>query len=362
MSVLSRKMFAKGDVANVGSRATVDIGPNMPTYTSGDVRRLIEFYVSQGLNSIDIQERISPLTGISMKDIEQLILESGGSINPSVNTPAVIDPDAVFVPEPQAETVVTPSGGLPTVQPTAPELPTIEDISQPAQINSAVAELQEVRTNLEKELAELIENNKPKKRLGITMTMDGEPIMANDEAIEQKRQSINQINQSIEYYKKNPPAPSTPDIPIEVETPTISEFLKDKVDTTVEEDKQKDDGLPDVGVSDLSGNQYKTSDGIIHNIDPAAFKELLSKESSRIIQGILLNPNVEYGQDLIDIIEAEALGRSSTLVDQEKIKVGGENVILNPESIGDETLKLIVDVGKEGVEGIYNTLRSFGRS
>ena len=362
MSVLSRKMFAKGDVANVGSRATVDIGPNMPTYTSGDVRRLIEFYVSQGLNSIDIQERISPLTGISMKDIEQLILESGGSINPSVNTPAVIDPNAVFVPEPQAETVVTPSGGLPTVQPTPPELPTIEDISQPAQINSAVAELQEERTNLEKELAELIENNKPKKRLGIPMTMDGEPIMVNDEAIEQKRKSINRINQSIEYYKKNPPAPSTPDIPIEMEPPTISEFLKDKVDTTVKETEQEDDGLPDVGVSDLSGNQYKTSDGIIHNIDPAAFKELLSKESSRIIQGILLNPNVEYGQDLIDIIEAEALGRSSTLVDQEKIKVGGENVILNPESIGDETLKFIVDVGKEGVEGIYNTLRSLGGS
>ena len=189
--------------------------------------------------------------------------------------------------------------------------------------------------------------------------MDGEPIMVNDEAIEQKRQSINQINQRIEYYKKNPP-PVTQEISIDVEVPSVEEFLKSQPEITVAEDAE--DELPDVGVSDLSVNQYKTSDGKIHNIDPAAFAEMLSKESSRIIQGILLNPNVEYGQNLIDIIEAEALGRSSTLVDPEKIKVGGENVILNPESLGDETLKFLVDVGKEGAEGLYNTLKSLGGS
>ena len=357
-------MFANGDVVNPGSRATVDIGPNMPTYTSGDVRRLIEFYVSQGLNSIDIQERIAPLTGLSMQDIERLVIESGGSINPSVNTPAVIDPDAVFVPEPQAETITTPSGTLPKVTPAGPDLPSIDEIkiqdtSTSGQINTAVAELQEQKLIAEQELAELIENNKPKKRLGIPVTMDGEPIMVNDDAIEQKRQSINQINQSIEYYKKNPP-PVTQEISIDVEVPSAEEFLKSQPEITVAEDAE--DELPDVGVSDLSVNQYKTSDGTIHNIDPAAFAEMLSKESSRIIQGILLNPNVEYGQNLIDIIEAEALGRSSTLVDPEKIKVGGENVILNPESLGDETLKFIVDAGKEGVEGLYNTLRKLGGS
>ena len=357
MSILNRRMFAIGS-EGTGQVDSASVQRIMPS--PDNIRRLVEFYVADGMNATDIQERLATINKVSipMATVEKLVIESGGSVNPSVNTNK-------FRLPPPPETVVTPEGGLPgIVQPAGPDLPSVDEIkiqdtSTSGQINTAVAELQEQKLIAEQELAELIENNKPKKRLGIPVTMDGEPIMVNDEAIEQKRQSINQINQSIEYYKKNPP-PVTQEISIDVEVPSVEEFLKSQPEITVAEDAE--DELPDVGVSDLSVNQYKTSDGKIHNIDPAAFAEMLSKESSRIIQGILLNPNVEYGQNLIDIIEAEALGRSSTLVDPEKIKVGGENVILNPESLGDETLKFLVDVGKEGAEGLYNTLKSLGGS
>ena len=359
-------MFANGDVVNPGSRATVDMGPNISSrakrsniYTSGDVRRLIEFYVSQGLNSIDIQERISPLTGLSMQDIERLVIESGGSINPSVNTPAVIDPDAVFVPEPQAETITTPSGTLPKVTPAGPDLPSIDEIkiqdtSTSGQINTAVAELQEQKLIAEQELAELIENNKPKKRLGIPVTMDGEPIMVNDDAIEQKRQSINQINQSIEYYKKNPP-PVTQEISIDVEVPSAEEFLKSQPEITVAEDAE--DELPDVGVSDLSVNQYKTSDGKVLNIDPEEFRKILMSENIFELQAMIQNPEVEYGENLQEIFRQVVAKRKAKLskVSPSTFKFGERlEAPLSGGSFVQEIASITSDFGKTIGEGLAN--------
>jgi len=122
-----------------------------------------------------------------------------------------------------------------------------------------------------------------------------------------------------------------------------------------------DDGLPEISnigtSSGLGANQYRTSDGIVHRIDPIKFKELLSGESDRIISGIIKNPNVEYGQGLADIIESEALGRSSTLADPESIKVGNKDVYISPDERGELMLKFGVDFAKEGTEGIFNTLR-----
>ena len=197
MSILNRRMFAKGSEVT-GQVDSASVQRIMPS--PDNIRRLVEFYVADVMNATDIQERLATINKVSipMATVEKLVIESGGSVNPSVNTNK-------FRLPPPPETVVTPEGGLPgIVQPAGPDLPSVDEIkiqdtSTSGQINTAVAELQEQKLIAEQELAELIENNKPKKRLGITMTMDGEPIMVNDEAIEQKRQSINQINQSIEY-------------------------------------------------------------------------------------------------------------------------------------------------------------------
>ena len=78
-----------------------------------------------------------------------------------------------------------------------------------------------------------------------------------------------------EYYKKNPP-PVTQEISIDVEVPSVEEFLKSQPEITVAEDAE--DELPDVGVSDLSVNQYKTSDGKVLNIDTEEFRKILMSE------------------------------------------------------------------------------------
>ena len=373
MSVLNRKMFANGSEVT-GQVDSASVQRIMPS--PDNIRRLIEFYVADGMNATDIQERLATINGVSipMATVEQLVIESGGSVNPSVNTNK-------FRLPPPPETVVTPEGGLPgIVQPAVPDLPTVSQIENqnitPITLRSGqdIQKLQQQISIMQSQLSELEKTNRPVTRFGIIpKTKDGKVIRVNDEQINTLKKNIEILTQSLNYLTQQ-----NLDV-LDAKKPDVGDFLSTKVDTTIAEDLEKvdekieidekppeetkpDEDLPEVAKPTIGAQQYKDSKGTIHNIDPAAFRELLSKESSRIIQGILLNPNVEYGQNLIDIIEAEALGRSSTLVDPEKIKVGGENIILNPEALADETLKFIVDIGKEGVEGLYNTLRSLGGS
>ena len=85
MSVLNRKMFAKGSEV-IGQVDSASVGRIMPS--PDNIRRLIEFYVADGRNAIEIQERLATRNGISipMATVEKLVIESGGSVNPSVNT------------------------------------------------------------------------------------------------------------------------------------------------------------------------------------------------------------------------------------------------------------------------------------
>ena len=113
-----------------------------------------------------------------------------------------------------------------------------------------------------------------------------------------------------------------------------------------------------VATSTLGPNQYRASNGKVYEIDPNKFLDQLNIEDSRIIGGLLMNPNVEYGSNLASIVEGAATRRSSTLVPEENIRVGQGIQGLNAAEILQSGAKLGVDTAKEGIESLYNIARA----
>ena len=115
-------MFAEGDVANAQPQ------PRM------DIPKLIEYYVSQGYNSVDIKEM---LPQVSFQEIESLVGALGGSLNPAIASPGAneftgdINP---FLQIPETATIAN-AEGMTTINPSfpvgaaSPELPSEDDIS-----------------------------------------------------------------------------------------------------------------------------------------------------------------------------------------------------------------------------------------
>jgi hypothetical protein len=114
----------------------------------------------------------------------------------------------------------------------------------------------------------------------------------------------------------------------------------------------------EIASSTLGPNQYRASDGKVYNIDPNKFSNQLEVEDSRIIGGLLMNPNVEYGSNLSSIVEETARKRSSTLVPEENIRVGQGIQGLNTADVLQSGAKAGVDVVKEGIESLYNIARA----
>ena len=122
MNILNRRMFAEGDVANAQPQ------PRM------DIPKLIEYYVSQGYNSVDIKEM---LPQVSFQEIESLVGALGGSLNPDIASPGAneftgdINP---FLQIPETATIAN-AEGMTTMNPSfpvgaaSPELPSEDDIS-----------------------------------------------------------------------------------------------------------------------------------------------------------------------------------------------------------------------------------------
>jgi len=74
MNILNRRMFANGDVANANQSPSKMI----------DIPNLINYYVSQGFNSVDIKEM---LPEVPMAVIESAVNALGGSVNPAIASP-----------------------------------------------------------------------------------------------------------------------------------------------------------------------------------------------------------------------------------------------------------------------------------
>ena len=124
MNTLNRRMFANGDVANAQQNPGQMI----------DIPNLINYYVSQGYNSVDIKEM---LPEVPMAVIESAVNSLGGSVNPAIASPGAneftgdINP---FVEMPETTTLANQQGDT-TINPSfpvgaeSPELPSEADIS-----------------------------------------------------------------------------------------------------------------------------------------------------------------------------------------------------------------------------------------
>jgi len=306
-------MFANGDVANANQAPSKMI--NVPN--------LINYYVSQGFNSVEIKEM---LPEVPMAVIESTVNSLGGSVNPAVASPGAdefsgnINP---FVEVPETRTLVNEQGDT-TINPSFPEPVTPPELPSEADI-SMIPE--DIRRYMEA-TAGLFDDN------GMVTA-----IMMNFDLSEEEARRI--VGMS--------PKPDTTITPID---PSM-----ERVSTTATEDD-----LPDVAsvgmTNNLQANQYRTSDGIVHEIDPVKFAEMLKTENDRIITGLLLNPNVEYGANLAAIVENVAKGRSTTLTPEENIRVGADpSTIVNPRAELDMAAKYGIDFAKEGIEGMYNLLK-----
>lgn len=124
MNILNRRMFAEGDVA------TTQPTPGQMI----DIPNLINYYVSQGYNSVDIKEM---LPEVPMAVIESAVNALSGSVNPAIASPGAdefagnINP---FVEIPETTTLANQQGDT-TINPSfpvgaaSPELPSEDDIS-----------------------------------------------------------------------------------------------------------------------------------------------------------------------------------------------------------------------------------------
>ena len=304
MNVLNRKMFANGGAAQAE--------PSIPD--------LIGYYVSQGYNALEIKEMLPDL---AMGDIEAVVSQLGGSINSAVASPGANEFEGNFNVFPQIpETTVTANkDGMTTMNPsfpegaTPPELPNLDDIS------IVPPELQEF-------LAATAQFGKDQQLIMLTS-----PNYSFNLSEEEARQILNMPSIDIDMIPPQMPS----DLPMVEEVGNIVGTVNK--------------------ASDLGPNQYRTSAGIVHTIDPTKFAEDLNQENDRILSGILSNPNAEYGSNLASIVESAALKRSSSLVPEEDIKVG-QNIMLNPSAEIQTAGKYAVDLFKDTGEGIANAFRS----
>jgi len=313
MNILNRRMFANGDVANANQSPSKMI----------DIPNLINYYVSQGFNSVDIKEM---LPEVPMAVIESAVNALGGSVNPAIASPGADEFAGNINPfvEMQETTTLANQQGDTTINPSfpvgaaSPELPSEADISMIPE---------DIRRYMEA-TAGLFDNE------GMVTA-----IMMNFDLSEEEARSI--VGMA--------PKPSTD---ISVIEPSL-----EKVSLAPQED-----GLPEIAEigadTGLGPNEYRTSDGIVHQIDPVKFAESLSSENDRIITGLLLNPNVDYGTNLATIVENIARGRSSTLTPEESIRVGADpSTIVSPGAELNMATKYGIDFAKEGIEGLYNLVK-----
>ena len=313
MNILNRRMFAEGDVATTQSTPGQMV----------DIPNLINYYVSQGYNSVDIKEM---LPEVPMAVIESAVNALGGSVNPAISSPGADEFSGNINPfvEMQETTTLANQQGDTTINPSFPEPATPPELPSEADI-SMIPE--DIRRYMDA-TAGLFDNE------GMVTA-----IMMNFDLSEEEARSI--VGMA--------PKPSTD---ISVIEPSL-----EKVSLTSQED-----GLPeiaDIGAdTGLGPNEYRTSDGIVHQIDPVKFAESLSSENDRIITGLLLNPNVDYGTNLATIVENIARGRSSTLTPEESIRVGADpSTIVSPGAELNMATKYGIDFAKEGIEGLYNLVK-----
>jgi hypothetical protein len=367
MNVLQRKMFAEGDVANTSVSEP-----------------LIRYYVSQGYNPAEIKAAY-PAAPYGL--IEQIAMEFGGVVNPGVqgrNSTGYTEdmPQAVTEGQfgsllnqvPMNETIVTgsPTGNLQPGQISPPSMPIQDDIQMSLgelndprfdaviQGNYMGIPTPEVAGNIDQNLSNDLLNQKIQNLITKRNSLIAELGFPSGEIPE-----LQMLDQEIASLRAQLPSNAT--------APSLDQQIADlssapAVNTTVDIET----GLPterEISVSSsgtLKPNQYRASNGNIYNIDPSTFAGRMRNENSRVLQGYIYNPYVEYGDNLKKIIEDEAYQRQSTIsgattsIDEARnespqaLNFGGafQSMFEGAKDIGLEGAEKIVDFGRAALPGL----------
>ena len=310
-------MFANGDVANANQSPSKMI----------DIPNLINYYVSQGFNSVDIKEM---LPEVPMAVIESAVNALGGSVNPAIASPGAdefsgnINPfvemqETTTLANQQGDTTINPSFPQPA---TPPELPSEADISMIPE---------DIRRYMQA-TAQIFDDE------GMVSA-----IMMNFDLSEEEARSI--VGMS--------PKPSTD---INVIEPSL-----EKVSLTA-----KEDDLPEISeigtATELGPNQYRNAEGKLFTIDSEKFKDILMSENIRELEALIQNPDVKYGSDLQEIfrqvVGKRKAGFSSTSPSTFKF---GE-FLPDPLSLRsgiEDAGSFALDYGKQLTEGVGNLFGGF---
>ena len=304
MNVLQRRMFQAG-------------GPSDKLIQIEPVNsELIRYYVQQGYSPLEIQE-VYPAANLGI--IEQIAREEGGSLNPAVSLGESFTGSPVVTPAQRAdiiaESISTPLGNLSFEASAEPELPRMEDISVvPKSVRDYITNAGGVldRANLV-------------RGLGVSFGM-----------------SEAEANSAIDLVTG-----STVPERAAVDTPGLP-------------------GLADVMTGEqaeaassvLGPNQYRDSRGNINKIDSEKFKTFIGGLSPTEIQAMFQAPDVEYGQELKNILSARAaqVKTPASLFDPRPEMIGKPqlNAPITPGTAAKEYAGVLKDLGIETAEELYN--------
>jgi len=317
MNILNRRMFAEGDVATTQSTPGQMV----------DIPNLINYYVSQGYNSIDIKEM---LPEVPMAVIESAVNALGGSVNPAISSPGADEFSGNINPfvEMQETTTLANQQGDTTINPSFPEPATPPELPSEADI-SMIPE--DIRRYMDA-TAGLFDNE------GMVTA-----IMMNFDLSEEEARSIVGMSPN-------------PDTNIGMIDPSL-----EKVSLTSQED-----GLPEIAeigeATGLGPNQYRNAEGKLFTIDSEKFKDILMSENIRELEALIQNPDVKYGSDLQEIfrqvVGKRKAGFSSTSPSTFKF---GE-FLPDPLSLRsgiEDAGSFVFDYGKQLTEGVGNLFGGF---
>tara|TARA_R100001369_G_scaffold89723_1_gene127704 strand:+ start:163 stop:2514 length:2352 start_codon:yes stop_codon:yes gene_type:complete len=329
MNILQRKMFANGD-------AVVQPQRNI------NIPELVGYYVSQGYNALDIKQMLPQL---DMADIEMAVSQLGGSVNPAMASPGADEfnsPSFDVLPR-IAETIVTdsPTGELSLSQAEAPQTNTgiPVGVTSPDEISAIAQRIEDLKS----------EKERIKNRSGFQI-MNKEKIPL---YLDQIDQQIASLNGELRIKLQQPSATnSSPDLNVETEAsfpglPTEQEITgsTSAIAETTEE-------------SGLESNQYRASDGIVHTIDSAKFKDFLLGLSPKDIQAMFQAPGIGYGEDLKNVLAeraaqvktpASGFNPSSDMIGQTQL-----NTPITPGTTIKEMGGVLKDASIETAEELYN--------
>ena len=304
MNVLQRRMFQAG-------------GPSDKLIQIEPVNsELIRYYVQQGYSPLEIQE-VYPAANLGI--IEQIAREEGGSLNPAVSLGESFTGSPVVTPAQRAdiiaESISTPLGNLSFEASAEPELPRMEDISVvPKSVRDYITNAGGVldRANLV-------------RGLGVSFGMS--------EA--EANSAIDLVTGSTVPERTAVDAPGLPGL-ADVMTGEQAEAAS----------------------SVLGPNQYRDSRGNINKIDSEKFKTFIGGLSPTEIQAMFQAPDVEYGQELKNILSARAaqVKTPASLFDPRPEMIGKPqlNAPITPGTAAKEYAGVLKDLGIETAEELYN--------